>query len=129
MGNMKKGVDVSSGVSLGSIFLSNKGFEEEVPLLSLGSRGRRRWSSSAAGKESVLGREVTQEELVKRDTPLGSLRRACFQCCGLVGPDVPLLRQRCVCAAPSRRGVQTADVDCATPGPCSLDGFSPTVRS
>ena len=59
MGNTKKGVDVSSGVSLGFIFLSNKGFEEEVPLLSQGSRGRRRWSSAAAGKESDLGREVT----------------------------------------------------------------------
>ena len=91
---------------------------------SIGSRCRRRWPSAAAGKESELEREVTQEELVERDTPPGALRRACLQCGGLVGPDVPLLRQRCGCAGPSRRGVQTADVDGAALGLCPLRGCS-----
>ena len=60
---------------------------------------------------------------MKRDTPPGALRRACVQCGGLVGPDVSLLRQRCVCAASSRRA-QTADVDGGSPGLCPMRGCS-----
>ena len=76
-------------------------------------RGERRWSTAVSGLETDLKREVTQEELGKRDTPPGASCRACFQCGGLVGPDVPLPRQRRVCAAP--RCAQIAGVDGASP--------------
>ena len=59
---------------------------------------------------------------MKRDTPPGASRRACFECGGLVGPDVPLPRQRCVSAAP--RCAQTAGVDGASPGSRPVLGYS-----
>ena len=56
-------------------------------------RGTRRWSAAASYGENVFKDEVTQEELVKRDTPPGASCRACG---GLVGAEVQS-RQRCVC--------------------------------
>ena len=55
-------------------------------------RGTRRWSAAASGVENVFKDEVTQEELVKRDTPPGASYRSCG---GLVGAEVQT-RQRCV---------------------------------
>ena len=44
-------------------------------------RGTRRWSAGASDGENVFKDEVTQEELVKRDSP----GAACRACGGLVG--------------------------------------------
>ena len=84
MDNMKE-LEVSGDVSPGSISFSNKGIEDE-PLfpaktgffsatLSL-VRGTLRWSAAASGVENILKDEVTQEELVERDTPM--VRRSCW---------------------------------------------------
>ena len=117
-------------VSPGSISLSNVGFEEEpffpaktflfAVFFSL-LRGKRRWPTAAAGLETDLKREFTQEEQVKRVTPPGASRRASFKCGGLVGPDVPLLRQRRVCSAPRRA---FTDVKGSSPGPGPTRGCS-----
>ena len=93
MGNMK---DLP-----GSISFSNKGFEEPLFPAKTGFfsaplslvRGTRRWSGAASGIENGLKDEVTQEELVKRDTLPGA---SCRWCRGLVGAEVQS-RQRCVC--------------------------------
>ena len=69
--------EVSGDVSPGSISLSNKRFEEELLFPA-------KTSYFCGPFYHVRG---------KRRPPGGS-RRACFQCGGLVGPDVPLPRQR-----------------------------------
>ena len=92
--------EVSGDVSPGSISLSNTGFEEE--LLFSSKDWLFLWSffplcaASAAGRLRYLAWRLflSVRSLVKRDTPLAASRRACFQCGGLVGPDVPLPRQR-----------------------------------
>ena len=79
-------------------------------------------------------RKVTQEELVKRDTPPGALRnnsvekleaevpvlRASVRCGGLLGQDVPRFRRRSDCAAPAcscwRRRDVVASAHGASPG-------------
>ena len=75
---------------------------------------RDRWSRSPAGpagKETESKRKITQEELVKRDTPPGALRnsiagepevpvlRACVRC-GVLGQDVPSPRLCRSCVRP-----------------------------
>ena len=103
MVNMKD-FEVSGDIFLGFISFSNKGVEEPLfpaktgffsALLSL-MRGTRRWSAAASDGENVFKDEVTQEELVKRDTPPGASCRACGD---LVGVEAHS-RQRCVCCSP-----------------------------
>ena len=114
---------------LGSVFLCNKGFEKEimkVPLSPVKSGcfatlppcSRNRWTRltagvGSAGKETESVYKVSQEELVKRDTPPGAScsaaggfgvpapRRWCVRCGGVCFPGVPGFRRCCVCAAPA----------------------------
>ena len=65
-------------------------------------RGTRRWSAAASGVENVFKDEVTQEELVKRDTPPGASYRWCG---GLFGAEyihgsVAYVALLLVCAIP-----------------------------
>ena len=100
MGNMKD-FEVSGVFLPGSISFSNKGFEEPLFPAKTGFfsadlsvvSGTRRWSPAASGVENVFKDEVTQEELVKRDTPPGA---SCRSCGGLFGAEVHS-RQPCVC--------------------------------
>ena len=134
MGNMKD-FEVSGDIFPGSISFSNKGFEEPLFPAKTGFfsaplslvRGTRRWSAAASGVENVFKDEVTQEELVKRDTPPGA---SCRSCCGLVGAEVQS-RQRCVCGFPGLRpfsgysaGVSRRQPG-ANPAGCDRDAASP----
>ena len=73
--------------------------------------------------ENVFKDEVTQEELVKRDTPPGA---SCRSCGGLVGAEAHS-RQRCVCCSPGLRysaGVSRRQPG-ADPAGCDRDAASP----
>ena len=91
-------------------------------------RGTRRWSAATSGVQNVFKDEVTQEELVKRDTPPGA---SCRLCGGLVGAEVQS-RQRCVCGtSPGLRPFSgySAGVSRRQPGAdpagCDRDAASP----
>ena len=84
-------------------------------------------TKAASGVQNVFKDEVTQEELVKRDTPCGA---SCRLCGGLVGAELQS-RQRCACGSPGLRpfsgysaGVSRRQPG-ANPAGCDRDAASP----